>query len=121
MQIALRHPETGDVKFVPTGWSWSLFLSSGLLGLPLFFRGLALWGTAVLTLGCLELGVTLASASDADLSAVELALMLLSTGLCVYLGMKGNALTARRYISCGYDFAHPDATEARIAAEDWGI
>lgn len=121
MGVALRHRETGDVKFVPTGWSWPLFLGAGLFGLPLFARGLALWGTAVLALWCLQLAVPLAAAPDADTGTIEAVLMLAALGLCVFLGLKGNALSARHYMACGYDFADPKAVESRIAAEEWGV
>jgi len=121
MRVALRHPETGDVKFVPTGWSWSLFLGAGLFGLPLFARGLALWGTAVLALWCLQLAVPLAAAPDSDPGPIEEVLFLAALALCAYLGFRGNALSARHYIACGYDFADPRAVEARIAAEAWGL
>ena len=46
MRVALRHRGTGKIKYVDTGWSWSVFLSAGFFGLPLFLRGL-LYGTAV--------------------------------------------------------------------------
>jgi len=42
-------------------------------------------------------------------------------GLCVYLGYCGNALSARHFIACGYEFTNPDSAEARIAAEYWGL
>ena len=50
MQVALRHPNTGSFKFIDTGWSWPIFLGAGFFGLPLFFRGMAMWGTAMLIL-----------------------------------------------------------------------
>ena len=50
MQIALRHNGTGNLRFIDTGWSWSLFLGASFFGLPLFFRGLALWGTLMVIL-----------------------------------------------------------------------
>jgi hypothetical protein len=121
MKVALRHPETGDVKFVPLGWSWSLFLGAGLFGLPLFTRGLALWGTGVLALWCLQFAVPLAAAPDADADLLQDILFIAAIGVCVYLGGKGNALSGKHYLACGYDFAEPNAMEARLAVDAWGV
>jgi hypothetical protein len=120
MRVTLRHHATGRLKVVDTGWSWSLFLGAGALGLPLFFRGMALWGSVMVVLWSLQLVDSFAAAgSDADM--LDWILTLAVGGLCLYLGMKGNALTARHYLACGYEFAEPDAVEARIAAESWGL
>jgi len=123
MNIALRHSGTGHLKFVDTGWSWSLFLASGFLGLPLFFRGLALWGTIMLTAWSLCLVPLIAASTGAGAGAETLywALTIIVGALCVFFGFKGNALTAKRYISLGYDFINPDSADARAAAQSWGL
>ena len=54
MRVALRHRGTGKIKYVDTGWSWSVFLSAGFFGLPLFLRGLSLWGTVMVITWCLR-------------------------------------------------------------------
>ena len=64
MQVALRHPGTGKFKLVDTGWSWSIFLGAGFFGLPLYFRGLALWGTLMLVLWFVQLTVPLVAAAN---------------------------------------------------------
>jgi hypothetical protein len=118
MQVALRHPSTGNFKFIDTGWSWSIFLGAFFLGLPLFFRGLALWGTLMLVLWCLQLAVTVAVA---DGSTLEWILNLAVIGLSFYLGFRGNALSARHFLACGYEFVEPDSPGASVAAEQWNI
>lgn len=119
MRVALRHAGTGNLRFVGTGWSWSIFLSAGFLGLPLFFRGLALWGVVMLVLWFLALAGALAVTDAGDTLALLLNLAI--AGLCLFLGFRGNALSARHFIACGYDFARPDSSEARIAARSWGL
>lgn len=118
MNVALRHTSTGNIKFIDTGWSWSIFLGASFLGLPLFFRGLALWGTLMLFLWFLELAVPFMALSNEDM--LEWLLNIAILGICFYLGYRGNALTARRFVACGYEFANPNSSEARIAAESWG-
>lgn len=119
MQVALRHTATGKFKFVDTGWSWSIFLGAGFFGLPLFFRGLALWGTIMLALWFLQLVAPFVSVGNGY--TLEWILTFAAAGLCLYLGFQGNALSARHLIACGYEFAQPDSIEARIAAERWCV
>jgi len=119
MKVALRQPHTGRFKFVGTGWSWPIFLGATFLGLPLFFRGLALWGTAMLVLWVAQLAAPHVALSHGEI--VAWALHLIAGGLCFYLGWRGNALAARHLVACGYEFAEPDSGDARNAAQRWGI
>jgi hypothetical protein len=119
MQVALRHPNTGNFKFIDTGWSWPLFLGAGCFGVPLFFRGLALWGTVMLVLWFLQLAVPFVAVANGD--TLEWILSFAVAGVCLFLGFRGNALSARHFVACGYDFAYPDSVEARAAAENWGL
>ena len=121
MQITLRHAGTGDSRVVKTGWSWSLFFASGFLGLPLFFRGLALWGTIMMVAWCLRVAAPLYAGTGANGNTLDWILTTILMALCVFFGLKGNALTAKRYLSLGYDFADPDGAEARAAAQSWGL
>ncbi len=121
MKITLRHAGTGDFRVVQTGWSWSLFLAGGFLGLPLFFRGVAFWGMVMLVLWSLRFVAPLVAAPDAGDLGLEQVLTIVLTGLCLFFGLKGNAMTAKRYFSLGYEFAEPDALEARVAAQSWGL
>ena len=41
--------------------------------------------------------------------------------LSVFLGYRGNAMIARRYLARGYQFARPQSVEARLAAQRWGL
>ena len=121
MQVALRHRGTGNIRHVDTGWSWSIFLAAGFFGLPLYLRGLSFWGTVMVITWCLRLFLPTAAGSLASTAELQLYLSLAIGGLCFYLGFKGNALSARHYIACGYEFSEPDGTEARIASDEWGL
>lgn len=123
MNVTLRHTGTGHLRVVDTGWSWSLFLASGFLGLPLFFRGLALWGTVMLAAWTLSLGALVVDSTGGGtgMEMLDWGLTLIVGGLCAFFGLKGNALAARRYLSLGYDFVNPDSADAREAARSWGL
>lgn len=117
MQVTLLHKSTENLHLISIGWSWSIFLGASFFGLPLFFRGLALWGTLMLVLWFLQVALSLTATGD----ALEWLLTFAVAGLCLYLGFRGNALSARHFIACGYEFAHPDSPEALMAAEHLGI
>lgn len=119
MKVALRHSGTGKFRFVDSGWSWSIFTGAAFLGLPLFFRGMALWGTVMLFLWSLQLVVPFVP--DADGNTLAWILNFAIAGLSLYLGFQGNALTARHFVACGYELADPDSVEGRVAAASWGI
>ncbi len=119
MHVALRHAGTGDLKLIDTGWSWSLFLGASFLGVPLFFRGLAAWGTLMLVLWAVQLALPFAA--NGGTGSLESLVNLLTVGVCIYLGFRGNALAARHFIACGYELAEPDSPVARDAAERWGV
>jgi len=119
MDMVLRHARSGDTKTVGIGWSWNLFLSSAFLGLPLFFRGLALWGTGMVVAWTVRFAMPAAAGADGELLEWMLSIGVL--GLCGFFGLKGNALTAKRLFALSYDFANPDTAEARLAAQIWGL
>lgn len=121
MRVALRHRGTGKIKYVDTGWSWSVFLSAGFFGLPLFLRGLSLWGTVMVITWCLRFVLPLTAGSIEDAATMQLYLSILIGGLCLYLGFRGNALSGRHFIACGYEFSDPKSSDARIATVAWGL
>ena len=46
----VQDPQTGELKEVKAGWSWTLFLRSGIFGQPLFLLKLHIWGFVFLVL-----------------------------------------------------------------------
>lgn len=121
MRVALRHRGQGEFKFIETGWSWSIFWCAGFFGLPLYFRGLAMWGTVMVAVWALQLSAYFVAESAERAASTHWGLALLSLGLCVYLGFKGNALSARHFIACGYDFADPESSDALFAMNEWNL
>ena len=88
--------------------------------LPQFFRGLTSWGALMAALW----GLSLLSAPvlpEESVVAVVLPLWLVSTGLQVFFGMKGNEMTAKNYLERGYEFAEPQRPEVTFAKGKWGI
>jgi hypothetical protein len=116
MSVALRHPVSGRVKILREGWSWGCFLGVGLLGLPLFSRGLALWGAVMVTVNTLALVLGFEATKGA--SALASWIGLATLGLNLFLGVKANDMAIRRYLSLGWEFA--DRVPPRWRAETAG-
>jgi hypothetical protein len=118
--VLFKAPTGARAKRVKLGFAWDLFLFSGLLGVPLFLRGLPNWGAAVLALWLADLGLAHWPHAAWSLPA-QLALFAAFLGLEIYLGFKGNALTARACRDRGW---RPEGTHdqgVRRALDRWGI
>jgi hypothetical protein len=74
----------------------------------------------MLALWSLQIVASLAADEQAG-HEVALLFSLAVSGMCVFLGFRGNALTARHYIACGYELTNPRAPEAQAAVESWGL
>ena len=119
MLVTLRHPGTGSVKMVESGWSWSLFLGAGFLGLPLFFRGLSKWGVVMFIAWTARIAVPLAAQSAPDVAVMQWLLSFVVGGLCLFLGYRGNELSTDHYLACGYERSDTKSMEDRISQRLW--
>ena len=48
-------------------------------------------------------------------------LNLVFLGLQIWLGIKGNEMTAKNYLELGWNFTNPDSDEGIFAKGKWGI
>jgi len=119
MLETFRHPGTGSVKLVESGWSWSLFFGATFLGLPLFFRGLTRWGVIMFTVWAVGIALPFIDHSTTDLAVLQWIMSAVVFGLCVYLGFKGNELSAEHYMACGYERADTRDLEDRVSSRLW--
>ncbi len=105
MSVSLRHPRTGETKVMQEGWSWGCFIGSFILGLPLYRRGLQIWGSVMVAFNVAALFVGLV---PTDRAATLYGWMsVIGLGLCVFFGMKANQMAIERYVSLGWEFADP--------------
>ncbi len=112
MSVALRHPRTGEVKEMQEGWSWGCCLGVGILGLPLFRRGLQVWGSAMVVFNVVALVVGLVPSQRA--ATVNVVLTVVWLGSCVFFGLKANEMAIERYLSLGWQVA--DRRRDRLSA-----
>ena len=120
MNITMKNPKTGEIKQIKVGVSWILFLFSGLFGLPLFLRKLHVWGGIFLALWVVNLVAPAAFPNDQGIGIVII-LFFVFLGLQIFVGIKGNEMTAKNYLENGWLFLEPDAEPTIMAKRKWGI
>jgi hypothetical protein len=118
--VLFRHPSGQRAKRVKAGFAWDLFLFAGVFGVPLFLRGLPNWGAAVLGLWLADLALGRLRHGTLHLAA-EMALFAAFLGLQFWLGLRGNALTARACHARGWTAENGRDPAVREALERWGI
>ena len=121
MKVAMKNPRTGEIKLIKVGFSWVLLFFSGLLGIPLFLRRLHAWGAVMLALWVVNFFLPYVIPHPGDALFASTAVLLIALGLSIWLGVKGNEMTAKNYLEAGWQFADPTADNARLAKAKWGI
>jgi hypothetical protein len=120
MSTVLRNRSTGETKEVKVGFSWILFLFAGCLGIPLFLRRLHVWGAVFLALWIVDVLVSV-TASPEQGSAIVFSINLIFCGLQIWLGIKGNEMTAKNLLENGWEFTEGDSDAVRFARLKWGL
>lgn len=117
----MTNPKTGEVKEIKVGWSWILFLFSSFFGLPLFLRRLYIWGGILLALGIVYIIAPSMMYDEEESLGLLIVLNLVFLGLQIWLGIKGNEMTAKNYLELGWHFTNPNSDEVKFAKGKWGI
>jgi hypothetical protein len=105
MTITLRHPRTGETKVLQKGWSWGCFLGCGILGMPLFRRGLQVWGSVMVAFNIVALIVEFVPSERA--ATLDIWMTVGYIALCVFFGLKANQMAIERYRDLGWEFVDP--------------
>ena len=119
--IRLRRRPGGKEKRVATGFAWDLFLFAGVFGLPLFWRRLHAWGAVILALWCLDLIIGRVPVSTANARLAEAILFGAFLALQLLLGIIGNRLTAKAYLTRGWIIEQPGDLGVRRVIERWKL
>ena len=120
MKVMLKNEKTGELKGVKVGWSWVLFFWSGFLGIPLFLRRLNMLGIMFLAFWFLNFMVNFILVSSQAL-IIQSLLFLIIFGLTIWMGVKGNELTAKNYLENGWVFLNTDSEETKHAKVKWKL
>lgn len=120
-QVEMQHKDSGEVKSVKVGWSWTLFLFSGFFGLPLFLRKLYIWGAVFLVLWVVNFIAPYLAPTPEEAAIVTFFMFAIFLGLQIWLGIKGNEMTAKNYLESGYVWRNPESDATKFAKGKWGL
>lgn len=119
MTVSFRNSISGELRQVGVGRSWTLFLSACFLGVALFRRGLAAWGFLFLMLSMTDLAVSLFI--DRGTDALSNLITCVALALAIWIGMKGNEMTAKNLLAHGWLMTEPRSEAARYAVQKWDL
>lgn len=119
MHISFKNTKTGEILQVKVGFSWILFLFSFAFGIPLFLRRLYVWGAIFFVLEALLLILPFHEVEFTPLDFVWIAML----GLSIYMGVKGNEITAKNYLENGWEFSDElnDEATLKFAKTQWRL
>lgn len=113
MEVTLRNRTTGEIKRQKIGWSWTCFLFSPALGIPLFIRKLHVWGGIMVALWIVNL---LASSIY-----VSIVILIVQLAFSIAFGISGNSMAGKNYLEHGWEFAEPDSEGVARARTRWKL
>jgi hypothetical protein len=121
VNVGLVNRRSGEQKYVKVGFSWVLLFFSGLLGIPLFLRCLYVWGAIFLVLCILYVFTPQMLPDTVHAVGAYLLLSWAFLTLQIWVGMKGNEMTAKNLLENGWSFSNPNAQETRFAMTKWNL
>ncbi len=121
MLVSMKNPKIGEIKEVKVGFSWILFLFSGFFGLPLFLRKLYVWGGIFLVLWVVHIILSIVGEESETAAIFYVLLQFIFIGLMIFMGIKGNELTAKNYLEQGWEFVDGDSEAVQQAKRKWNI
>ena len=121
MKVKMKNSATGELKEVKVGWSWTLFFFSSFLGIPLFLRKLHIFGGIFLVLWIINLIAPSLMHTQDEALEITIIINLLIFGLAIWMGIKGNEMTAKNYLENGWSFDEEESNSVKFAKGKWGI
>lgn len=118
-KVAMQNPYTKEIQTVSVGWSWYLCLLSPVFGIPLFRKGLTFWGMLFLAMNCVAILGLIRDPQGS--SSSNLIANVVVFGLMVFIGLKGNELTAKNYLAHGWTFVDPESDAVKYAMSEWQL
>jgi hypothetical protein len=115
--LRFKDKRSGKEMRLGTGFAWDMFFFAPVFGLPLFLRRLPHWGAGILALWLIDLAVGRAGAPNIAQAALFLAFLAVQ----LFLGFKGNELTARSLLAHGWSLDGPLDAAVKRVAERWRL
>jgi ribosomal protein L40E len=126
-KITLYNKNSDQIHMASIGFSWSLFLFSGILGIPCFIKKLYGYGFVFLIIDIVSIVNYMTNDSLVTFTNVNMTLLFLigsnvvSFILSVLIGINGNKLSIKSYLDEGYSFVHQNDPYVRMIKMELGI
>src|SRR6266478_3631779 len=104
MKTIMENRDTGQIKAMKIGFSWTLLLFACFFGLPLFLRRLYGWGVVFLAILAVNFFVPSMINVPADRAVVQVFISLIALCMVLFIAIKGNEITAKHYLENGWTF-----------------
>ena len=101
MSISLQHPGTGRVKVLAGRLELVVLFWRNFLGLPLFKRGLIVWGSAMLVFDISALIVGWIGTDSCR--SLYLWMSVIGIAASLFFGLKANDMAARHAVASGWE------------------
>ena len=89
--------------------------------MPLFLRKLYVWGGVFLALWVVNVILGIVAEESESAAIIYLFLQFVFIGLAIFMGIKGNELTAKNYLEQGWEFVDGDSEAVQQAKRKWNI
>jgi hypothetical protein len=125
VKITLYNKNSDQIHMASIGFSWSLFLFSGILGIPCFIKNLYGYGFVFLIIDIVSIVSNYNMMNNS--TNVNMTLLFLigssvvSFILSILMGINGNKLSIKSYLSEGYSFVHQNDPNVKMIKMKLGI
>jgi hypothetical protein len=96
--VTLKNVKTGATKRQKVGWSWTIFFFGGVFGIPLFIRGLNVWGGVAVTMQVIAALTPMDARNPLPAIAGIAVLVLIELGIMIWLAIKGNRMAIEKML-----------------------
>lgn len=117
--VLLKNENSNEIRNIKIGFSWPCFLFSFFFGLPLFQRGLNIWGGVMTSASFLY--VMLNTSDSVKQREAAFIIFLAIVGLSIFLGFRSNELTAKSLLEKGWKIIESEDSNLALAKERWSI
>jgi hypothetical protein len=126
VKITLYNKNSDQIHMASIGFSWSLFLFSGILGIPCFIKNLYGYGFVFLIIDIVSIVSNYNIMNNSTNVNVALLLFLIGSNvvsfiLSILMGINGNKLSIKSYLDEGYSFVHQNDPNVKMIKMKLGI
>lgn len=121
IKITLTNIKTREDIDIKVGFSWVLFLFSCAFGIPLFERKLYAYSFVYFSYWVILIALFTSIKITIFIAYIVFISTIMIMLFSLYLGFKGNEITAKNYLKLGFRFVDSYSDNVKYAKERWHI